>query len=392
MIITSLICSSCGAALEPKGNPTKIRCPYCDTVNIVSNSSGERSIFEGQNIVGGTRFELTDSRLHKLIFDILGMPETPPLDVYTNTEVEAVNKLMIPAYWFTNVSGLGTAQYEKGMDREYSEIVGSGDSMRSVQKHRTEWFPMSMSVNDTCNFVMAGNREYEGIITALYGMNMRPEIVDIDSSGVNDAASIKDFDLADSDIFNRLVKPAMDGHLREKAIQTLGHDNIRNLSMIGAGVMNGDVRKILLAVYEIIIEYSGKNYKFYLSNDGAKSAIDILPEDQNRLAYVNQLKNRINEIKSRNGKALKTIGVILIIFGVLTLAAFIGILLCIGGGVCFYFGYKQDKVNEVAINDIQTKINHFYAEGEAAKRSFAYDKVALKGVLSRVSGDASAFN
>ena len=221
---------------------------------------------------------------------------------------------------------------------------------------------------------------------------MRPEIVDIESSGINDDASMEEYNISDSDIFNRLVKPAMDEHLRQKAINTLGYNDVRNLSMIGAGVMNGDVRKILLAVYEVIIEYAGKEYIFFLSNDGAKSAIDTLPVDQNRLSQVNLLKNKINELKAQNSKMLNTFGVILIVIGVLTLAAIVGIFLCVGGGVCLYLGYKQKKDNEAAINAVQAQLNHLYAENEAAKRSFSYDKIALKGVLSSLTGDASAFN
>ena len=391
MIITGLTCSGCGAALEPQGNPTKIKCPYCDTVNIIRNSGNGRSIFEEQNITGGTEFKLNKQRLHKCIVDVLGMPETPPLDIYKNSTVKSVNRRMIPAYWFTNISGMGTAQYEKGMDRQYSEIQGSGENMHSVEKHRTEWFPMSMSVNDTCSFLMAGNRKFEKVISVLYGMHNKPEIIDIARAEVNDGATMEDYDIQDSDIFNRLVKPAMDEHLKQKAVQSLGQNDVRNLSMTGTMVMNGDVKKILLAIYEIVIEYGGKDYIFYLSNDGNRYSVEALPVDQQRLAQVNALKKRINDIKAGNSNGLMTLGIILAITGIITLAIGVGIIALIGGGVCIYLGYNNGKQSEAELNSVQTQLNNLIAEKDAARRSFIYDKVALQGVLSDVSGDASAF-
>ena len=110
-------------------------------------------------------------------------------------------------------------------------------------------------------------------------------------------------------------------------------------------VMKGDVKKNLLAIYEIVIEYGGKDYIFYLSNDGNRYSVEALPVDQQRLAQVN-------------------------ITGIITLAIGVGI---------------------IALIAVQTRLNNLIAEKDAARRSFIYDNVALQGVLSDVSGDASAF-
>ena len=48
-------------------------------------------------------------------------------------------------------------------------------------------------------------------------------------------------------------------------------------------------------------------------------------------------------------------------------------------------------VGILALIAVQTRLNNLIAEKDAARRSFIYDKVALQGVLSDVSGDASAF-
>ena len=391
MTITGLVCSSCGAALNPQGNAASIRCPYCDTVNLVRESSQERTEYERKNIAGATSFKVDDPHLHKKIVDVLSMPEMPPLDVYTSCNVRSVTKLMIPAFWFTDVSGMGTAQYEKGMDREYSEIVGSGEDMRSVQKVRTEWFPMSMSVNDTCNFVTAGNNKYDSIVASLFADFSQPEVVNIESSGIGEASFSDEFNVNDGDAFNRLVKPAMENHLKDKAVQILGYSDVRNLVMSGAGVMKGDVKKIMLAVYEVVVEYGGKSYRFYFSGDGNRTAIDTLPEDQMRIERLGSIKGQIEAVKAKSVQSLKTLGWVLCIFGFITIMAGIGLFLLAGGIVAIVVAGNRQKENEAAINSLEAQMQYMYQENNAAKQSFLYNKTALPGVLSSVSGNPDAF-
>jgi len=119
--------------------------------------------------------------------------------------------------------------------------------------------------------------------------------------------------------------------------------------------------------------------------------VEALPVDQQRLAQVNALKKRINDIKAGNSNGLMTLGIILAITGIITLAIGVGIIALIGGGVCIYLGYNNGKQSEAELNSVQTQLNNLIAEKDAARRSFIYDKVALQGVLSDVSGDASAF-
>lgn len=391
MTITGLVCSSCGAALNPQGNAASIRCPYCDTVNLVRESSQERTEYERNNIVGATSFKVDDPHLHKKIVDVLSMPEMPPLDVYTTCNVKSVTKLMVPAFWFTDVSGMGTAQYEKGMEREYSEIVGSGEDMRPVQKVRTEWFPMSMSVNDTCNFVTAGNNKYDSIVASLFGDLSQPEVVNIESSGISEASFADEFNVNDGDAFNRLVKPAMEKHLKDKAVQILGYSDVRNIVMSGAGIMKGDVKKIMIAVYEVIVEYGGKSHRFYFSGDGNRTAIDTLPEDQMRIERLGSIKGQIDAVKAKSVQSLKILGWILSIFGFITIMAGIGVLLLAGGITLIVVAGNRQKENEAAINSLEAQMQYMYQENNAAKQAFLYDKTALPGVLSGVSGNPDAF-
>ena len=391
MVITGLVCSSCGAALNPQGNAVSIRCPYCDTVNLIRESSQERTEYERKNIVGGTSFELNDARLHKKIVEVLSVPEMPPLDVYTNCNVKSINKIMVPAFWFTDVSGMGTAQYEKGMDREYNEIVGTGDNMRSVQKVRTEWFPMSMSVNDTRNFVISGNTKYESIFSALYGGSVQPRIVDISSSGIGEASFADEFNVNDGDVFNRLVKPAMENHLKDKAVEILGYSDIRNLVMVGAGIMKGDVKKIMLAMYEVVVEYGGKAYRFYLSGDGSQMAIETLPLDHARLDRLAAINNQMQSLKSQNPRGMKVVGWVMCFFGFFTIMAIIGLFILAGGIVLLVLSSNKEKEIQLALKNLEAEADYMRQENAAAKQSFIYNKEALPGVLSSVSGNPEAF-
>lgn len=391
MIITGLVCSSCGAVLDPQGNAESIRCPYCDTVNLVRESSQERTEYEKRNIMGGTSFEIDDPHLHRKIVDILSITEMPPLDIYSNCNVSSVRKIMIPAFWFTDVSGMSTAQYEKGIEREYSEIVGTGEDMRSVQKIRTEWFPMSMSVNDTCNFVISGNTKYDGVVSALYSSVRNPKVVDISSSGIREASFSEDFNTNDGDAFNRLVKPAMEDHLKERAVEILGRSDIRNLVMAGAGIMKGDVKKIMLAVYEITVEYAGVRHVFYLSGDGSKKAVDTLPVDQVRLDRMAVINDQLTAARSVDLKGQKTVGWILCILGIFMIMVGIGVFMIAGGIVLLVLTNNREKENEAVINNLLAEADYMRQQNNAAKQAFLYDKNALPGVLNSVSQNPDAF-
>ena len=117
-------------------------------------------------------------------------------------------------------------------------------------------------------------------------------------------------------------------------------------------VMKGDVKKNLLAIYEIVIEYGGKDYIFYLSNDGNRYSVEALPVDQQRLAQVN-------------------------ITGIITLAIGVGIIALIGGGVCIYLGYNNGKQSEAELNSVQTQLNNLIAIVD-------YNGLQIDGRLSEV--------
>ncbi len=390
MEIIGLTCSCCGATLELNNYNKIIRCPYCDTINILSDSIRYDNSLEDQSVAERTDFTLNRSLIHKKIIEILDMPDDLPLDVYDNTEVKALNKLLIPAYMYTSIVCSGLVQYDQGVDREYVEYENGEHSIKSVVKHRTEWIPMSISISDDFSFLASGNKQYEEIILALYGVNTSLNFSKKMQSEIYDE-KYENFDLSDSDIVQRLIKPIVVDKLNQKAHSILKKENTRNIRMIDSTIMNCKVKKVYLSVYEIVIRYFNNSFSFYISNDGSRYAVDELPCDPIRSERINNLKQRISELRSKKSYSLFIAGFLFSFCGLITFSHIYSFPLLGIGLFSVFLGWKSNRDSIREVNKLQLDLEKIFEDKMLAKNSFITKKVALKGVLSDLSGDATAF-
>lgn len=392
--VKRITCSGCGAPLEmpQSGAIRKIKCPYCDTETIISNAEHNLEILNKRNILGGLKFDMLDAGIHHMIIEMLSMASSAPLDVYENCVVKSVNKIIIPAYWFDNCTGMGTAQFEKGMEKEYNEIVGQGEYMHSEKRYRTEWFPMSSAVSATSDFVVSGNKEYSSLFETLYSNIHSPNIIDVEQLDYPADCITPDYDIPDAVVFNTSVKALMENTVREQANRTVGGNKIRNLQITGISIQKGDVRRISVGIYEIVVEYGGTDYKLYLSNNGSTYTYTSLPSDQNRQLHIDQINQAIKDADTSRRKILLGTTITLAVLGLILLIFIVGVVFLIAAlvvGLVFYM--PVEKEYRAKKKELEAEMNSLMGEFSTVKQNFKDRKVALAGVLNHVSGDPEAF-
>lgn len=401
--VTSLKCTNCGAPLNPPGGALKrVICSFCNTENIIRGTERNLEILNKENIMGGLQFELNAPAIHKLIVSLLGKSECPPLDVFDQSIVRKVNKIVVPAYWFDNCTGQGTVQYDKAVEREYQEIVGRGDSMRTVDRTRKEWFPMSLAVSDTTDFIISGNKQYTDPLHMLYLSKQNPDIIDIELLEYPPNAIALRYDLPDAVAFNQYVKPIMEKTILAKAESLLSNVEKQNFQLIGTSIQKGEVRRISIGIYEVELDYKGNIYKLYFSNNGDNSVFDSLPVDFSRRDMLFQKSEAIRKFSS----PLKTLFGGLAIAGMLiglvmflpqlkkdpnVINIILGILLIAGGIVAAVFYFRKRKEFIAQKRAMQAEYDGLQQQFEVAKQRFYANKIALKGVLKDLSGIPEAF-
>ncbi len=392
--VNRITCCGCGAPLEmPQAGAKKIKCPYCDVENIIGASVGAPGIFNGENVVGGLDFGLTDAKIHKLLIDILALDRCTPADVYEKSVVKSVNKLIIPAYWFDNCSGMATAQYEKGLEKEYREVVSDDDDgIRVETKYRTEWFPMSIAVSESTDFLVSASKQYNEIFKMLYSNTHSPAIIDVKKLEYPADCTAVENDTPEAVAFNQTVKALMEDAINKKAVSTLNAKNIRNIQLNGISIHKGDVSRVAVGIYEIVVEYGGTDYYIYLSGDGVSYAYSTLPSDSNLEALLAQKDEAIKAADSGKRVALIITAIVLAVIGVLTLAAIVGVVfLAAAAVVWFCFGAPVQKEYSETVKRLEEEKKNIMGEIDVIKQNFKNRKVALAGVLNHVSGDPEAF-
>ena len=373
-------CSSCGAPMNlPEGAINKIKCSFCGVENYIYNED---------ITTGGMNFTLNDAAIHKHLINVFSPEEYSPYDIFTESNVKKVNKLIVPGYLFIICTGIGTLQYEKGISREVTSYSDDGDdNSYSV----TDWHPMSMAVSDTRDYLVSGNKEYDSAFKQLFGENRTLDILPADKLDFPEDSQEVKFDLSEGEVLGRSLKELVEKTIVEKGLDSVEKGSTRKERVDGITTQKGEVRKVSVALYEIILEYKHKDYKIWLSNDGSKFAFDELPVDPNAKAHIEELKAAFDVTRSNDSVKLMSVIVGLIIVGILTLFIGLGLILLLVAGiliVVYVNGEKDFKKKEDAYKNAKNE----FAEGfNKSKTAFINNKVALKGVLNHLSGNDEAF-
>lgn len=391
--VSSFNCNGCGAPLEiPQNGMRKIHCPYCGLDNYLHASAKNLGILKEEMILGGLQFELNDAGVHRNIVEILAKGEFPPSDVYEKSVVKSVNKYIIPAYWFENVNGMGTAQYEKGIKREYNVTDYNDGEFTTEKRTRTDWFPMSMAATASSDYIVSGNRKFNDVFRKMYDNVHSPDIINLEQLEYPDDCTAIEYDLSDAVVYNETIKELVTETVKAKAQELITDKTTRNFSIDNISIQKGDVQKVTIGIYEIVVEYEGKDYTLYLSHDGNGFTYDDLPDDPNLEAKIEEKKKEIEDAYTTKLKVLLFVLGVLIVLGIFTLSIGLGFFFLIGAlieGLVFYKP-EQQKYNETK-KKIENEIKELKTGINVIKKNFADKKEALAGVLNGVSGDPEAF-
>lgn len=379
-----LKCSSCGAALDlPEGTliGNRIKCSFCGVENFIYNEDIS---------TGGMNFELNDAGVHRHLIGILSSKDFPPHDIFEEINITKVNKLVIPAYWYENCTAIGTMLYEQGVEKK----VITYDADNGFEKEtKTEWKPMSRAFSTTRDFLLSGNEQYSEVIKKMFINEKKNVIKNADELAFPDDCIEISCDLTEGNIFAGTLRELAESAIDETGRNALEKDDKQIYTKIeDITVQKGEVKKLSIAVYEIIFDYKGKEYTVYLSGDGGNYFFSELPDDPDIKARIDEKVKEMEEIEnSKKRLAMVYAIVILVIVGILLAAAVIGILFLIAAGILAIIYIPKEKERRAkikAVNDLVDELNAGFSKKRA---EFNTNKVAMKGVLNHVSGDPEAF-
>lgn len=377
-----LKCSSCGAPLSlPEGAlKNRIKCSFCGVENF---------IIDEDVIAGGMNFDLSDPDIHRRVLDVISDTKYAPYDIFTESSIKKINKLIVPAYLFVSLTGIGTVTYEKGIAREYSYYDDDGHENTNTVY---DWHAMSAAVSDTRDYLVAGNKNFSELFRIMFGENRAPEILKAEQLKFpKDCTEIK-FDLTEGDVYGKELKALVDKTIDEKGRASIEEGHTRKVKVDGITIQKGEVRKISVAIYEVILEYKGIEYKVLLSNDEKATFAENIPLDSEIQAFVEEKKAIYEEADKKVSVGLLALIIVLFVLGVMTLLALIGIVFIIIAIILLVVIYiPKAKESNAKFEEYKKAEGEYLDKYVKAKKDFINKKTALKGVLSNVSGNPDAF-
>ena len=159
-----------------------------------------------------------------------------------------------------------------------------------------------------------------------------------------------------------------------------------------------------MPVYDILLDYKGKDYSLYFTGNGGNVVYDSLPVDFERRDLINGKQKAIKKFISPL-KILFTVlgimgcvlGLIMLLTGIFAIKTCWG---CIPIGVALFAGavfafINMVKQNKIYLEDkakMQAELDAIIAEFTDAKKKFIESKTALKGVFISLTENPEAFD
>ena len=253
---------------------------------------------------------------------------------------------------------------------------------------------MSRAFSTTRDFLLSGNEKYAEIIKQMYLEVKKNDIKKAEELNFPNDCEESACDLTEGTVFAGPLKELAEKIIDETGRKAVSENDKQIFSKIeDITIQKGEVKKVALAIYEIVYDYKGAEFKIYLSNNGDNYAYNEFPSDPDITARIAEMEKEINELdESPKKKNLIRAFFILFIAGlILLLVFFIGILLLIGAvvvAILYIPVYKELNAKHKALEALKEEFNLGFIK---ARNKFNTDKVAMKGVLNHVSGDPNAF-
>lgn len=393
--ITGIKCQCCGAPLTiPKNSMGRVKCASCDTENIIQGLVRNAEITEKENISSGLNFELRYATIHRILLNILESDPYMPLDVFAEATILKVDRIAVPAYYFY-CNGIMNYGFEQGFVRERQRVTR--DKTVATEFY-TEWLPQQSAVSESRGIFTPANQQFADVIVKMYSDLSINDLVDVEllNYPIDTETYENNFPAAQS--FNSYAKPVMEEAMDGKARLSLQGKEVRNYNPTGCTVFKDGEVRVFLTFYSIELEYRNQRYTIYLTNDGRKYLAEQLPVDVDRRDKVLAKQKERNAVKDGTGVLTFAMIASIVLTAIFFFECFsnpILILLELSfiPGIVFsaIFRSKKKKRAQARKEAIQKDIDLMLGAIKLRANAFRAEKIAMKGVLRKLSGNEEAF-
>lgn len=384
----SFCCNGCGTPLKiPKNSKGHVQCLSCRNDCVLEGLVKNAEIAAKENIVSGVSLDATPTTLHRQLLSLLSKSPGIPLDIFEKIEVVREERYCIPAYIFY-CNATTSFSYESGtVVKSYSE--GETDTHYTKTEYTdTQWHGQNGSVSASLTMLAPGNKSLAKQIVALYSNFDFNRLTDLEELEIPPDVETHKFNLILPVAFDEYVQPKVEELLENKARDHLSGRMIRNLSMGGSNIQKETVR-VFLGLYHVVYKYGGKNYSIWVTGDGRKAYHELLPEDAQRQATLDELETQLSSIpENKTGPSsywiVATIIAAPFTFGMTLIATVVLIAMKV-------IASNKGKEFDAQRNKIQQNIDAFDSHRLTVIRQFKQQKKALRGIYERVTNDSEAF-
>lgn len=286
-----LTCPKCGKTQDiPANSRAKIFCPACDTELILPPGLQKNNeIAAKDNINSAIPLQTTFTDMQKALARTVAEDPTLPLDLLSRTTVTKERRICVSSYLF-QCSANVTYNCEAGNEREYQKIVKHGDGAAIEEGTRIEWSQMSSACSFNADVFCSGNKEMSDVISTAYANETTNSLEDIEEVSYDSDVETYGFDLIQSNAFNNVAKPKVEGMAVREVEKSLTGRTVRNIS-IGSCFINKDMVRVFLPVLILDCKYANdREYALYSSGTGtlAEHAMPVDPDRKSRFDEYNK--------------------------------------------------------------------------------------------------------
>ncbi|MCM1314480.1 MAG: hypothetical protein NC040_08175 [Muribaculaceae bacterium] len=353
-VIKECSCPSCGGTIE-KVTSSRGICPFCDNTYFFENLENFNQVLQKERINSGMNFQPCDNSINQHIIEFLTSDPAAPLDVLENAFIKSKKAICVPAYYY-HCNGSSDYMCDVGTDNQ--KHVGDGKGgVKTVTE--TTWSTISGNIRADVQRTVSGNNKYDSVISELYKDNMSSvnnALVDIESLEIPPDAEVIPFDIAETALLDKYVRPDINEELKASVIRQIGNRKYRELSLGNSNINENNIRRQLISLYNVIFSDGINDYSMYVSGNGEKSTINgTPPTDSQRLQEYNDIRNAFNEADSKVSKSgnLGIVGIILAVILLIFGLWFISIPLV---SAAVFFGFVKSKPDKEKRDELQSQM------------------------------------
>ena len=397
-------CSVCSAPLKiPSNARGQVTCPYCKADCLIQGLINNAEMAAKENINSGYPLLASPSTLHSKLISVLAGSPNMPLDVFEQAEVIREEHHCVPAYCFS-CGAKAEYSYEKGVDR--IEIVVDNSGRWSLTGTReivvTDWHHDTGSISGNYVVFTPGNKELAKQVSVLYGDLSSSKLIDFDDLIFTSDVQMRSFNLPQISAYNDYAITLIANALEKDATDSFFPQAYRNFSLNSAPVIQKEMTRVILGMYNIVFKYRDEEFSVWMSGDGERAYYESLPVDMQRTKTLESKKQSMERaVESipaprmgalRAGMALSVIVPIVLMFIRMPSWYQWWYGLCLGIWALLIFSQlkkkkpeKYDKKCEEVRANHQRDIDNYLAQPSKIVNTFIEKKRGLRGIYANAA-------